>query len=92
MGKGHLSQRWHSRAKYLMRYFEIKEQTVGQKVWSATERRHQAMQIYQNKMRSIQQSTPEPKVGERQADAREKCQAAITKADDEIRNAVTPSR
>lgn len=74
-----------------MRYKEIiGEQPTGERVWKATQQRHSAMRAYQGRMRSIHQKSPGPEVGEKQAEAREKYQAASTKADEAIRAAVRP--
>lgn len=75
-----------------MRYSEIIETTTGEKVWKATKQRHEAQRTYQDTMRSITQTTPAPKVGAKQAKARQKCQSALSRADDSIRRAATSPR
>jgi hypothetical protein len=74
-----------------MRYSEIiDENLVGQRVWSATQRKSAAQRRYQEKMRAIPRTTPQADAGAKAAAARQEFQSAMTKADDSIRNAATP--
>lgn len=75
-----------------MRYREIIETAFGQKVWTATQQRHDAMRSYQDTIRTIQQTTPKPQIGQKEAKAREKLQAATTKAADSIKSAAMKPR
>ena len=75
-----------------MRFHEIVEGGSAAKVVAAQAKKAEAARGYQDRLRTIRQSTPAPEVAQKEAKARQAYQSRTRAADANIRSALEANR